>query len=344
MEGVVSLLYRRNLVLQQLEVRWRALKSVGSFITRRHGAVSTAAMTVFLLDLVLGWAAVWLWTYYDAGRLMEDGVARYTLSSLRVTRGLLDWVMGTPAGLKLNTPLSLFLGSRCLYLLRLWEIFYRDFLSLYLPRLLPLLPTLTSSLGLSLSLSLLHDFFKFLNLCHICFFVFSSRLLTLQLWALLSLSRLFRGKKWNVLRKRVDSCDYNTNQLLLGTILFTALLFLLPTTTVFATLFLSLRILQWTVQLSVRALVMCINWSTFSLFHVIERLGREESLLKLKVREREGRGELLWRGKRWALKDLKQEVEKANFNHVISEILGEREIGDSPRLPISTIAGLWTTL
>ena len=341
--GAVSLLYRRNLVLQQLEVRWRVLQTAGGFISRRYGAVSTAAVIVLLLDLALGWTAAWLWKHYNAGRILEHGVARYTLSSLRVTRGLLDWVMGAPAGLKLNTPLSLFLGSRCLYLLRLWEIFYRDFLSFYLPLLIPLLPALTSTLGLSLSLSLLHDFFKFLNLCHICFFVFSSRLLKLQLSALLSLSRLFRGKKWNVLRQRVDSCDYDTNQLLLGTIVFTALLFLLPTTTVFAVLFLSLRVLQWTVQLMLRVLVVGINWTTFTFFNTLERFGREEPLLKLRMKEREGRRELVWRGKRWKLGDLKKKVEKADVDCIVRDLLGERE-GDTRCLPLATVAGLWTTI
>lgn len=343
LRGVFSLLYQRNLVLQQVKVRWRALQMVGGFFSRRYRVVSLIAVAVFLLDLALGSAAVWLWSRYGAGQLLEDAVARYTLSSLQVTRGLLDWVMGTPAGLKLNTPLSLFLGSRCLYLLRLWEIFYHDFLSHYLPLLLPLLPPLTSSLGLSLSLSVLHDFFKFLNLCHICFFVFSYRLLSLQLSALLSLSRLFRGKKWNVLRQRVDSCDYNTNQLLLGTIVFTALLFLLPTTTVFACLFFSLRLLQWTVQLVLRVLVVGINWSTFSLFHLLERLEREDSVIKLRLREREGETELVWRGRRWRGEEMKKKVDETDTNVVLCDLLGEGNM-NSPRLPLATVAGLWTTL
>lgn len=37
------------------------------------------------------------------------------------------------------------------------------------------------------------------------------------------------GKKRNVLRNRIDSCDYDLDQLLLGTSLFTLLMFLFPT-------------------------------------------------------------------------------------------------------------------
>lgn len=49
--------------------------------------------------------------------------------------------------------------------------------------------------------------------------------------------RLFRGKKNNVLRRRIDSCDYSLDQLLLGTMLFTLLAFLFPTTFVYYLLF-----------------------------------------------------------------------------------------------------------
>lgn len=59
---------------------------------------------------------------------------------------------------------------------------------------------------------------------------FSFRLYHLQAYTLSSLWRLFRGKKWNVLRLRVDSALYNIDQLCVGTLLFTVLLFLLPTT------------------------------------------------------------------------------------------------------------------
>lgn len=341
-EGTFSLLYRRNLLLQQIDVRWRALKAVASLIRGRHGAAFTVAMTsiiVFLLDIGLGCGVVWLWDRHEIGTLVEDGVSNYTVASLRTTRQLLDWVMGVPAGLKLNLPLSLFLGSRCLYLLRLWEMFYLDFLSIYLPILLPLLPPISATIGLTFSLSLIHDFFKFLNLCHICFFVFSSRLLSLQLSSLISLSRLFRGKKWNILRKRVDSCDYNTNQLLLGTIVFTILLFLLPTTTVFAVLFSSLRLLQLTVQLLLRTLVVCINWSTFSLLQSMEK--REESLLNLRLTG--GGVGVIWRGRKWTIEEMKREINRIDPCSIINDI-----IGNQPTLitkpSLATVAGLWTKL
>lgn len=45
------------------------------------------------------------------------------------------------------------------------------------------------------------------------------------------------GKKKNVLRDRIDSAEYDLDQLLLGTILFTLLVFLFPTVAVYYVLF-----------------------------------------------------------------------------------------------------------
>jgi len=49
------------------------------------------------------------------------------------------------------------------------------------------------------------------------------------------------GKKYNVLRDRLDSCDYKLDQLMLGTILFTLLFFLIPTVIVYYVLFVYVR-------------------------------------------------------------------------------------------------------
>ncbi|KAL4284671.1 hypothetical protein GQ457_16G027290 [Hibiscus cannabinus] len=54
-----------------------------------------------------------------------------------------------------------------------------------------------------------------------------------QLHALAALWRIFRGRKWNPLRQRLDSFDYTVKQHVVGSLLFTPLLLLLPTTSVF---------------------------------------------------------------------------------------------------------------
>jgi len=52
----------------------------------------------------------------------------------------------------------------------------------------------------------------------------------------------FLGKRWNALRNRTDSTNYDVDQLLVGTILLTLVAFTLPTVFVYYSLFALVRI------------------------------------------------------------------------------------------------------
>ena len=158
------------------------------------------------------------------------------------------------------------------------------------------------------------------------------------------------GRKWNILRKRVDSCHYDTSQLLVGTILFTTLLFLLPTTAVFAFLFFSFRVAQWGVQLVMRSVVVCINWSTFTAYRFIASVGQDASLLSARVMVGSGgvgsEGVwVMWNGRKWSVEEMKGIVERCDVRCVLGDVLGERrESEEAIQHPLATTAGLWTTL
>ena len=81
-----------------------------------------------------------------------------------------------------------------------------------------------------------------------------------QYKGLLALWRLFLGKKYNPLRDRVDSADNNVEQLFLGTIIFTILLFLMPTTVTFFSVFLALKLVANGVTFMMRKSVSVIQW------------------------------------------------------------------------------------
>ena len=81
-----------------------------------------------------------------------------------------------------------------------------------------------------------------------------------QYKGLLALWRLFLGKKYNPLRDRVDSADNNVEQLFLGTIIFTILLFLMPTTVTFFSVFLALKLVANCVTFMMRKSVSVIQW------------------------------------------------------------------------------------
>ncbi len=263
---LVSTLYERNLFYQQLNLKYQMLIFIRSKIWRlrggsseRIGAPSLMLIWIYFLDIILGMAMLVAILFYPTLKIqIEDLLSLYTLKMLDLVDDYLSWIMGVPLGIKLNTPVSHFLGSHYLYVLRFWRLFYMEFIAIYMSSIVKFL-VLLLPFGLSLALTALHDFLKFLNLCLICFFVISHRISTLQISALKSLGRLFMGKKWNILKDRVDTCHYDLNQLLVGTLIFTILLFLVPTTGMYTLVFLYLRVLQFSVQLVLRLCVVFIN-------------------------------------------------------------------------------------
>ncbi|XP_002160233.2 phosphatidylinositol N-acetylglucosaminyltransferase subunit Q [Hydra vulgaris] len=163
-------------------------------------------------------------------------------------QNLLTWLMGNPAGLKLNKELSHFLGNFFSCHVQIW-MQYIDVIDDYFVAIVTFL-IYSNCFGLTLFLSLVKDVINVLTLHIYCFYVYGAKLYSLQLYGLISLSRLFMGKKWNVLRCRLDSVTYEADQFILGTILFTTLMFLLPTTVLYYVVFATLRMCVLVTQFS----------------------------------------------------------------------------------------------
>ena len=119
-------------------------------------------------------------------------------------------------------------------------------------------------------ISLFSDILSLLTLHIYSFYIASARIFHWQLTIIISLFHLFRGKKRNILRNRIDSCDYDLDQLLLGTILFTLQFFLLPTVFVFYLTFASARVGVIALKAGLEIGLACLNH--FPLFAVMLRL------------------------------------------------------------------------
>lgn len=172
----------------------------------------------------------------------------------------ISWLMGWPAGLKLNNELAVFLGDLFLWVIEHWasklsltcsytqksDINW-SFITGALASLRPFLRHVVYMIGCSgfagasMTIAMFSDLLSIFTIHIYSFYVASARIFNWQLTIIISLFHLFRGRKRNVLRKRIDSCDYELDQLLLGTILFTLLFFLLPTVLVFYITFASAR-------------------------------------------------------------------------------------------------------
>ncbi|KAG8646471.1 uncharacterized protein LOC110622916 isoform X3 [Manihot esculenta] len=142
------------------------------------------------------------------------------------------WLMGVPAGFKLNTELAGVLGMVSLNVIQIWSTLwiFVGFLFIYFIKGLALLGIL---FGATILAALIIDMVALATL-HVSSLHFAMSLLySQQIQALAALWRLFRGRKWNPLRQRLDSYNYTVKQHVVGSLLFTPLLLLLPTTSVF---------------------------------------------------------------------------------------------------------------
>ncbi|KAM9392279.1 phosphatidylinositol N-acetylglucosaminyltransferase subunit Q isoform 1-T2 [Pholidichthys leucotaenia] len=194
----------------------------------------------FLVDVALG-ILLMSWLYRDDHiTMLANTLVPAADHVAKELEELLQWLMGAPAGLKMNRALDQVLGRFFLYHIHLW-ISYIHLMSPFVEGIL-WYGGLSACLGLTFALSLFSDMVALLTFHIYCFYVYGARLYCLKIYSLSSLWRLFRGKKWNVLRQRVDSCSYDLDQLCIGTLLFTILLFLLPTTALYYLVFTLLRL------------------------------------------------------------------------------------------------------
>ncbi|SBS94462.1 phosphatidylinositol N-acetylglucosaminyltransferase subunit GPI1, putative (GPI1) [Plasmodium ovale curtisi] len=132
-----------------------------------------------------------------------------------------------PLGLKLNNNFTSFIGSVIVSILDKWDYFKNIF---------PLRSSVvvdifrvSSLLGFSFFLSLLIDYLKLITAHVSLIFFFLKKLCSIFHSNIYSLYLLFNGKKWNILKLRVDTNYYTNEEVILGTILFTILIFLYPT-------------------------------------------------------------------------------------------------------------------
>jgi hypothetical protein len=91
------------------------------------------------------------------------------------------------------------------------------------------------------------------------------------------------GKKWNILRERVDSCQYDITQLLVGTTIFTILLFILPTIAMYMLVFFYLRIIQFAVQFALRLCAVLVNKLTLTCLSSLHQSLQPQPITKARI-------------------------------------------------------------
>ena len=155
--------------------------------------LSTGNLTLsIIIDVLLGLMVIYCaFSNWDFSSISSWIIGqKYTMAEQ--LQNLLKWLMGVPAGLKLNKPLDQFLGNFYLYHVHLWTS-YLYFIEAYLPKIIRIC-TLSGCLGITFLLSVLCDVLSLLTLHIYCFYIYAARLYNFEIHALASLLRLFTGK------------------------------------------------------------------------------------------------------------------------------------------------------
>ncbi|KAF8102115.1 hypothetical protein N665_0201s0401 [Sinapis alba] len=193
---------------------------------QRHSTWSAMAVDLVLgnligLGLLFNTGSVCSWLFHFAKEFTND-----------ILRSGCVWLMGVPAGFKLNTELAGVLGMVSLNVIQIWSTLW-IFMASFIFYLIRAVAVMGITFGATVSAAFVIDVITFATL-HITALHWAITLVySHQIQALAALWRLFRGRKMNPLRQRLDSYGYTVKQHVVGSLLFTPLLLLLPTTSVF---------------------------------------------------------------------------------------------------------------
>ncbi|KAF7061202.1 hypothetical protein CFC21_067916 [Triticum aestivum] len=142
------------------------------------------------------------------------------------------WLMGVPAGFKLNTELAELLGMISLNAIQIYSTLW-FMVGGFLRHIIQGLAFSGILLGFTVPVSIFIDIIQLATLHVTMLQWLISLIYSRQIQTVTSLWRLFRGRKWNPLRQRLDSYDYTVEQHVVGSLLFTPVLLLLPTASIF---------------------------------------------------------------------------------------------------------------
>ncbi|KAF8871005.1 N-acetylglucosaminyl transferase component-domain-containing protein [Mucidula mucida] len=240
------------ITVQQIDVRAEQADFFATEVEplRQRGLTSTPAFSarytnffnviwLLLNDITIGSA---IGTFLCENNVVLAGRLNYSVKVVLVhwMQWVLLWLDSWPAGLKLNTELSRFYSQTFIDLISLWggALFW---CSPYISNLIYAVG-IASSAGATITISLSSDLLAILTMhIYVCYFV-SNFVYARFLGTAGSLWNLFRGKRYNVLRNRTDTWEYDLDQLLFGTILFTLVAFLFPTVLAYYSLFALMRL------------------------------------------------------------------------------------------------------
>ena len=141
------------------------------------------------------------------------------------------WIIGFPAGFKPNENLGIFFGNVLLGIISAW-----NYISVFLHEVKLVIVVYVSffgSFGISHQLAAVNDVLFICSCWLLVIYSIFAFMYNFTVNMMLTLLRLFRSKKYNVMRERDDANNYSVAELYLGVLIITLSIFLLPTVAIF---------------------------------------------------------------------------------------------------------------
>lgn len=203
------------------------------------------------------------------GRFLHNILEQYFYKLLH---SITIFLGDNPFGIKLNGELAKFLSELFLWIIDFsYQTFIRDIISQEnIEWLIKIFSCSSCMLGVTFTLSLIADMLSFLSMHISLFYFISAKIYHWQLHVMIALFHLFCGKKKNVLRNRIDANMFQLDQLLMGTLFFTILVFLFPTVSVFYVSYTLLWMVIVILEVILESLMASLNH--FPLFALLLRL------------------------------------------------------------------------
>jgi hypothetical protein len=227
-------------------------------LRRRAGIRLKSSMTIFAVDVFAGFLIAVL-LFHSPKVVMSLIAQAHSFLNTEVLKAMVSWLMHSPVGLQLNENLAIFLGSISLMMMSYWEeiiLLIGDLMKMPgSTTTLCMVLSLTSLFGASILLSVIVDVSAILSFHVLFVYAGLARFWKLWLEVAFSLTNLFRGKKYNILKYRTDGHEFDIEQLILGTVFLSISIFIMPTVFVFYVSFMTIWACILFLQFMIRTVI-----------------------------------------------------------------------------------------
>lgn len=235
----------------ELYVRQRDATCIDERSRLRMSLLSSVSIVLF--DLIIGFCIAVLVIHHPHA-IFSPLDRAYVYLNHGMLQSVVSWLMNSPVGLQMNRNLVLFMGTITLTMVSYWDVLISVFIYPVVISIgIEYVIAIVSLFGISFLLSVLIDITSIMFF-HVFFvYVGTTRLWSLTIQIISSLIHFFQGKKYNILKHRVDKHEFDIEQLILGTVFLAIVLFLTPTVFVFYASFVFLWLAVLVIQFTLRA-------------------------------------------------------------------------------------------